>query len=61
MSVLAGTVYERRAVLNNSRIARKLWATPDVMDMVWDDETPTKQDGQSSYTLPSSALTDMTD
>lgn len=34
MSVLAGTVYERLSVLNNSRIAHKLWATPDVMDKV---------------------------
>lgn len=66
LAVFAGTADSVRAALNNSETARRLFATHNVMDLVWGDEQPAakaaeRDDTNPYHPLPANSLADIAD
>lgn len=51
-AVFTGTPDTARAALNNSETARRLFATHNVMDLVWGDERPAPKAAERDATNP---------
>ena len=66
LAVFAGTADSVRTALNNSETARRLFATHNIMDLVWGDEQPAakaaeRDDTNPYHPLPANSLADIAD